>query len=183
GAIEIDGYSIKTIPKEELKQKIGLVLQDAFVFYGTVESNIKLYHPTLTFEQVKAAEEFVHANHFIEKLPDQYQHKVIEKGSAFSSGERKLLAFARTIATNHRILILDEATANIESETEEKIQQSLDTMRQGRTTLAIAHRLSTIQDADKILVLNHGRIVEQGTHETLIQQNGIYRNMYLLQNG
>lgn len=183
GAIEIDGYSIKTIPKEELKQKIGLVLQDAFVFYGTVESNIKLYHPTLTFEQVKAAAEFVHANHFIEKLPGQYQHKVIEKGSAFSSGERQLLAFARTIATNPRILILDEATANIDSETEEQIQQSLDTMRQGRTTLAIAHRLSTIQDADKILVLNHGRIVEQGTHETLIQQNGIYRNMYLLQNG
>lgn len=183
GAIEIDGYSIKTIPKEELKQKIGLVLQDAFVFYGTVESNIKLYHPTMTFEQVKAAAEFVHANHFIEKLPGQYQHKVIEKGSAFSSGERQLLAFARTIATNPRILILDEATANIDSETEEQIQQSLDTMRQGRTTLAIAHRLSTIQDADKILVLNHGRIVEQGTHETLIQQNGIYRNMYLLQNG
>ncbi|WP_426458309.1 ABC transporter ATP-binding protein [Staphylococcus nepalensis] len=183
GAIEIDGYSIKTIPKEELKQKIGLVLQDAFVFYGTVESNIKLYHPTMTFEQVKAAAEFVHANHFIEKLPGQYQHKVIEKGSAFSSGERQLLAFARTIATNPRILILDEATANIDSETEEQIQQSLDTMRQGRTTLAIAHRLSTIQDADKILVLNHGRIVEQDTHETLIQQNGIYRNMYLLQNG
>ncbi len=183
GAIEIDGYSIKIIPKEELKQKIGLVLQDAFVFYGTVESNIKLYHPTMTFEQVKAAAEFVHANHFIEKLPGQYQHKVIEKGSAFSSGERQLLAFARTIATNPRILILDEATANIDSETEEQIQQSLDTMRQGRTTLAIAHRLSTIQDADKILVLNHGRIVEQGTHETLIQQNGIYRNMYLLQNG
>ena len=183
GAIEIDGYSIKTIPKEELKQKIGLVLQDAFVFYGTVESNIKLYHPTMTFEQVKAAAEFVHANHFIEKLPGQYQHKVIQKGSAFSSGERQLLAFARTIATNPRILILDEATANIDSETEEQIQQSLDTMRQGRTTLAIAHRLSTIQDADKILVLNHGRIVEQGTHETLIQQNGIYRNMYLLQNG
>src|SRR5699024_2830651 len=146
GAIEIDGYSIKTIPKEELKQKIGLVLQDAFVFYGTVESNIKLYHPTMTFEQVKAAAEFVHANHFIEKLPGQYQHKVIEKGSAFSSGERQLLAFARTIATNPRILILDEATANIDSETEEQIQQSLDTMRQGRTTLAIAHRLSTIQD-------------------------------------
>src|SRR5699024_3871080 len=109
--------------------------------------------------------------------------KVIEKGSAFSSGERQLLAFARTIATNPRILILDEATANIDSETEEQIQQSLDTMRQGRTTLAIAHRLSTIQDADKILVLNYGRIVEQGTHETLNQHNGIYRNMYLLQNG
>ncbi|WP_210132715.1 ABC transporter ATP-binding protein [Staphylococcus sp. GDH8C126P] len=183
GSINVDGYSIKTIPKQELKQKIGLVLQDAFIFYGTVASNIKLYHPTMTFEQVKAAAEFVHAHHFIEKLSGQYQHRVIEKGSSFSSGERQLIAFARTIATNPKILILDEATANIDSETEEQIQQSLNTMRKGRTTLAIAHRLSTIQDADKILVLNHGEIVEQGTHETLIKKNGIYYNMYALQNG
>ena len=183
GSINVDGYSIKTIPKQELKQKIGLVLQDAFIFYGTVASNIKLYHPTMTFEQVKAAAEFVHAHHFIEKLSGQYQHRVIEKGSSFSSGERQLIAFARTIATNPKILILDEATANIDSETEEQIQQSLNTMRKGRTTLAIAHRLSTIQDADKILVLNNGEIVEQGTHETLIKKNGIYYNMYALQNG
>ncbi|PTF28550.1 multidrug ABC transporter ATP-binding protein [Staphylococcus cohnii] len=183
GSINVDGHSIKTIPKQELKQKIGLVLQDAFIFYGTVASNIKLYHPTMTFEQVKAAAEFVHAHHFIEKLSGQYQHRVIEKGSSFSSGERQLIAFARTIATNPKILILDEATANIDSETEEQIQQSLNTMRKGRTTLAIAHRLSTIQDADKILVLNHGEIVEQGTHETLIKKNGIYYNMYVLQNG
>lgn len=183
GSINVDGHSIKTIPKQELKQKIGLVLQDAFIFYGTVASNIKLYHPTMTFEQVKAAAEFVHAHHFIEKLSGQYQHRVIEKGSSFSSGERQLIAFARTIATNPKILILDEATANIDYETEEQIQQSLNTMRKGRTTLAIAHRLSTIQDADKILVLNHGEIVEQGTHETLIKKNGIYYNMYALQNG
>lgn len=183
GSINVDGHSIKTIPKQELKQKIGLVLQDAFIFYGTVASNIKLYHPTMTFEQVKAAAEFVHAHHFIEKLSGQYQHRVIEKGSSFSSGERQLIVFARTIATNPKILILDEATANIDSETEEQIQQSLNTMRKGRTTLAIAHRLSTIQDADKILVLNHGEIVEQGTHETLIKKNGIYYNMYALQNG
>lgn len=183
GSINVDGHSIKTIPKQELKQKIGLVLQDAFIFYGTVASNIKLYHPTMTFEQVKAAAEFVHAHHFIEKLSGQYQHRVIEKGNSFSSGERQLIAFARTIATNPKILILDEATANIDSETEEQIQQSLNTMRKGRTTLAIAHRLSTIQDADKILVLNHGEIVEQGTHETLIKKNGIYYNMYALQNG
>lgn len=183
GDIKIDGKSIKTIPKRELKEKIGLVLQDAFMFYGTIASNIKLYHPTMTFEQVKAAATFVHANHFIEKLPDQYQHKVIEKGSAFSSGERQLIAFARTIATNPKILILDEATANIDSETEEQIQQSLNKMRMGRTTLAIAHRLSTIQDADQIFVLNKGEIVERGTHTQLIAQKGIYHNMYLLQNG
>lgn len=183
GDIKIDGKSIKTIPKRELKEKIGLVLQDAFMFYGTIASNIKLYHPTMTFEQVKAAATFVHANHFIEKLPDQYQHKVIEKGSAFSSGERQLIAFARTIATNPKILILDEATSNIDSETEEQIQQSLNRMRMGRTTLAIAHRLSTIQDADQIFVLNKGEIVERGTHTQLIAQKGIYHNMYLLQNG
>ncbi|MFQ3783400.1 ABC transporter ATP-binding protein [Staphylococcus saprophyticus] len=183
GDIKIDGNSIKKIPKTELKEKIGLVLQDAFMFYGTIASNIKLYHPSMTFEQVKAAAEFVHANHFIEKLPNQYHHKVIEKGSAFSSGERQLIAFARTIATNPKILILDEATANIDSETEEKIQQSLNKMRKGRTTLAIAHRLSTIQDADQIFVLNKGEIVERGTHAQLIAQKGIYHNMYLLQNG
>lgn len=183
GDIKIDGNSIKKIPKTELKEKIGLVLQDAFMFYGTIASNIKLYHPSMTFEQVKAAAEFVHANHFIEKLPNQYQHKVIEKGSAFSSGERQLIAFARTIATNPKILILDEATANIDSETEEQIQQSLNKMRKGRTTLAIAHRLSTIQDADQIFVLNKGEIVERGMHAQLIAQKGIYHNMYLLQNG
>lgn len=170
GEIKIDGHSLKTISKSELKEKIGLVLQDAFIFYGTIATNIKLYHPTMTFEQVKAAAEFVHANHFIEKLADQYDHKVIEKGSAFSSGERQLIAFARTIATNPKILILDEATANIDSETEEQIQKSLNKMRKGRTTLAIAHRLSTIQDADQIFVLNKGEIVEHGTHAQLIAQ-------------
>jgi ATP-binding cassette subfamily B multidrug efflux pump len=182
GQILIDNQSIKKLNKAEMKNKIGLVLQDAFIFYGTVTSNIKLYHPTMTFEQVKAAAEFVRANQFIERLDNQYEHAVIEKGSAFSSGERQLIAFARTIAMDPKILILDEATANIDSETEEQIQQSLRQMRRGRTTIAIAHRLSTIQDADQILVLNHGEIVERGTHEQLIAQNGIYNNMYRLQN-
>lgn len=183
GEILIDGQSIKSIPKQELKQKVGLVLQDPFIFYGTVLSNIRLYHPTMTFEQAKAAAEFVHADRFIEQLPDQYEHKVIEKGSAFSSGERQLIAFARTMAIDPKILILDEATAFIDSETEEQIQNSLKDMRKGRTTLAIAHRLSTIQDANQILVLNQGEIVERGTHEELLAQKGIYYNMYLLQNG
>ena len=183
GQILIDNQSIKKLNKAEMKNKIGLVLQDAFIFYGTVTSNIKLYHPTMTFEQVKAAAEFVRANQFIERLDNQYEHAVIEKGSAFSSGERQLIAFARTIAMDPKILILDEATANIDSETEEQIQQSLRQMRRGRTTIAIAHRLSTIQDADQILVLNHGEIVERGTHEQLVAQNGMYNNMYRLQNG
>ncbi|MDU9418402.1 ABC transporter ATP-binding protein [Staphylococcus lloydii] len=183
GQILIDNQSIKKLNKAEMKSKIGLVLQDAFIFYGTVTSNIKLYHPTMTFEQVKAAAAFVKANQFIERLDNQYEHAVIEKGSAFSSGERQLIAFARTMAVDPKILILDEATANIDSETEEQIQQSLRQMRRGRTTIAIAHRLSTIQDADQILVLNHGEIVESGTHEQLIAQDGIYNNMYRLQNG
>ena len=183
GEICVDGHSIKTIPKEDLKRKVGLVLQDPFIFYGTIFTNIKLYHPTMTFEQVKDAAEFVHADRFINQLPDQYNHKVVEKGSAFSSGERQLIAFARTMAIDPKILILDEATAYIDSETEEQIQDSLKVMRKGRTTLAIAHRLSTIQDADQILVLNKGEIVERGTHETLLEQKGIYYNMFLLQNG
>ncbi|MDT3960473.1 ABC transporter ATP-binding protein [Staphylococcus kloosii] len=183
GQILIDNQSIKKLNKAEMKNKIGLVLQDAFIFYGTITSNIKLYHPTMTFEQVKAAAEFVKANQFIEQLDNNYEHAVIEKGSAFSSGERQLISFARTIAMDPKILILDEATANIDSETEEQIQQSLRQMRRGRTTIAIAHRLSTIQDADQIFVLNHGEIVERGTHEQLVAQNGIYNNMYRLQNG
>ncbi|WP_020008592.1 ABC transporter ATP-binding protein [Salinicoccus albus] len=183
GEILIDGQSIKKIPKNNMKRNIGLVLQDPFIFYGTVASNIKLYHPEMTFEQIKAAARLVHADKFIDRLPEGYHHRVIEKGSAFSSGERQLIAFARTMAVDPKILILDEATANIDSETEEQIQESLDRMRSGRTTLAIAHRLSTIQNADQILVLNHGNIVERGTHDELIKAEGIYRQMYQLQNG
>jgi ATP-binding cassette subfamily B protein len=183
GEILVDGHSIKDISRQALKKKVGLVLQDPFIFYGTVESNIRLYHPEMTFQQVKAAAEFVYADKFINRLPDGYQHRVIEKGGAFSSGERQLLAFARTMAMDPKILILDEATANIDSETEEQIQQSLERMRQGRTTLAIAHRLSTIQDADQILVLNRGEIVERGSHDALIRHGGIYHKMYQLQNG
>ena len=182
GSIEIDGHSIKTLPKEEMKKNIGLVLQDPFIFYGTPASNIKLYHSEMTFEQVKRAAEFVSADSFINKLPRGYDEKVVEKGADFSSGERQLLAFARTMATDPKILILDEATANIDSSTEEKIQASLMKMRSGRTTLAIAHRLSTIQDADEILVLNKGEIVERGKHDELVQLKGIYYKMYKLQN-
>ncbi|QLK86777.1 ABC transporter ATP-binding protein [Staphylococcus sp. 17KM0847] len=181
GDILIDGRSIKQYTHETLKQRIGLVLQDPFIFYGTVASNIRLYHPTMTFEQVQAAAKFVHAHDFIMHLPDGYEHQVIEQGRAFSSGQRQLIAFARTMAMNPKILILDEATANIDSETEEAIQRSLAKMRHGRTTLAIAHRLSTIQDADEILVLNKGMIAERGTHQTLIEQKGIYYNLYQLQ--
>lgn len=183
GDILIDGQSIKTFSQEELRQKLGLVLQDPFLFYGTIESNIRLHNKALSKEDVSAAAEFVQADQFINKLPDQYDQKVTERGSTFSSGQRQLLAFARTIATNPKVLVLDEATAAIDTETEVAIQHSLEKMRKGRTTIAIAHRLSTIQDAEQILVLHQGEIKERGTHQELLAQKGLYHKMYLLQNG
>ncbi len=183
GDIKIDGHSVKDFKADELRDKIGLVLQDPFLFYGDIESNIRLHAKDMSEEEVRAAAEFVQANYFIEKLPNGYKQKVTERGSTFSSGQRQLVAFARTIATNPKILVLDEATANIDTETEVAIQNSLDLMRQGRTTIAIAHRLSTIQDAELILVLHHGEIVERGTHQELLNLKGLYHKMYLLQNG
>jgi len=183
GEILIDGVSIKQYANRELRQKMGLVLQDAFLFYGSVKDNIRLHNEQITDKQIKEAAEFVQANTFIEKLDDQYDHTVVERGSTFSSGERQLIAFARTVAANPKILIMDEATANIDTETEEAIQASLQKMRQGRTTIAIAHRLSTIQDANLILVLHQGEIVERGNHQELLAQKGLYYKMYLLQNG
>ena len=183
GDITIDGVSTKAYSQEELRKKLGLVLQDPFLFYGDIKSNIRLYNEEITDAEVRAAAEFVQAHEFIEKLPEQYNAKVTERGSTFSSGQRQLVAFARTIATNPRVLVLDEATAAIDTETEVAIQSSLDKMRKGRTTIAIAHRLSTIQDAEQILVLHQGEIVERGTHNELLAQKGLYHKMYLLQNG
>lgn len=183
GDILIDGESVKDYATEELRNKIGLVLQDPFLFYGTIESNIRLHNKEMTDQEVREAAEFVQADKFINALPDGYQQVVTERGSTFSSGQRQLVAFARTMATDPKILVLDEATANIDTETEVAIQQGLEHMRQGRTTIAIAHRLSTIQDADLILVLHHGEIVERGTHQQLLMQRGLYHKMYLLQNG
>lgn len=182
GDIYIDGQSIKSFREDELRKKTGLVLQDPFLFYGTIKDNIRLYNQQLTDEELEAAAQFVQANLFIEKLEDGYNHKVVERGSTFSSGQRQLLAFARTIATNPQILVLDEATANIDTETEEAIQLALAKMRKGRTTIAIAHRLSTIQDAEQILVLHKGEIVERGNHQELLAMRGLYHKMYLLQN-
>jgi ATP-binding cassette, subfamily B, multidrug efflux pump len=183
GDILIDGQSIKSYPKEELREKLGLVLQDPFLFYGTVKDNIRLHNTEMTDEEIVEAAHFVQAHTFIEKLEDRYEHKVVERGSTFSSGQRQLIAFARTIAANPKILVLDEATANIDTETEEAIQTALEKMRKGRTTIAIAHRLSTIQDAELILVLHQGEIVERGSHQELLALKGLYHKMYLLQNG
>lgn len=183
GEILIDGQSIKDHQTEELRAKMGLVLQDPFLFYGTIKNNIRLHNESLSDEEVEKAAQFVQAHTFIEKLEDGYDHLVVERGSTFSSGQRQLIAFARTIAANPKILVLDEATANIDTETEEAIQVALEKMRKGRTTIAIAHRLSTIQDANLILVLHHGEIVERGTHQELLAKKGLYHKMYLLQNG
>ena len=183
GDILIDGVSIKQYSKEELRQKLGLVLQDPFLFYGTIKTNIALYNEAIGDDEVRAAAKFVQADHFIEKLPNGYDQHVTERGSTFSSGQRQLVAFARTMANNPKVLVLDEATASIDTETEVAIQQSLDKMRKGRTTIAIAHRLSTIQDAELILVLHQGEIVERGTHQQLLAEKGLYHKMYLLQNG
>lgn len=182
GHILLDGYDIRDYSQEELRQSIGLVLQDPFLYHGTIASNIRMYQ-SLSDEEVKAAAAFVDADQFIQKLPDQYQSPVSERGASFSTGQRQLLAFARTVASKPKILILDEATANIDSETEAIVQRSLAKMRQGRTTIAIAHRLSTIQDANCIYVLDKGKIIEHGRHEELLNQKGTYYKMYQLQAG
>ena len=183
GEILIDGVNIKDYSSKELRNSVGLVLQDPFLYHGTVESNIKMYNEELTREDVIEAAKLVDAHNFIDKLEDKYDSIVTERGATFSSGERQLLTFARTIASKPKILILDEATANIDSETEELIQNSLEKMRKGRTTIAIAHRLSTIQDSNCIYVLDKGEIIESGTHEELIAHKGNYYRMCQLQAG
>ncbi|MEQ9764419.1 ABC transporter ATP-binding protein [Streptococcus jiangjianxini] len=182
GQVLIDGIDIRNYPAHELRNNVGLVLQDPFLYHGDINSNIAMYKD-LTDEEIKAAAEFVDADHFIQKLPDKYDHAVAERGSGFSTGQRQLLAFARTVAAQPKVLILDEATANIDSETEILVQRSLEKMRQGRTTIAIAHRLSTIQDADCIYVLDKGHIIESGRHEELLALGGTYQKMYQLQAG
>lgn len=182
GKILIDGVDIRKYPKEELRKKLGLVLQEPFMFYGDISSNIRLYNHKITDQQIKTAAKEVQADQFIEKMPGQYHAKVIEGGTELSQGERQLISFARTLVTDPKILVLDEATANVDTETETLIQQGLKRLRKGRTTLAIAHRLSTIADADQIIVLDKGRIIEKGTHEQLLAQKGYYYNLYTLQN-
>lgn len=183
GEILIDNQNIKDYGQAELRRNVGLVLQDPFLYHGTIASNIKMYQENLGREEIIEAAKFVDAHDFISRLPANYDSPVTERGTTFSSGQRQLLAFARTIASKPKILILDEATANIDSETEELIQSSLRKMRQGRTTIAIAHRLSTIQDANCIYVMEQGRIIESGTHEELLTLNGTYYKMYQLQAG
>ena len=181
GQILIDGQDLRSFSQAELAAKLGLVLQEPFLFYGDIAFNIRMFADEISDEQIKQAAHLVAADKFIEQLPNKYRQKVSERGATYSNGQRQLLAFARTIVKNPKILILDEATANIDPQTEAIIQTSLERMRQGRTTIAIAHRLSTIKQADLILVLDQGRIIESGNHEELLKQNGAYAELYKLQ--
>lgn len=181
GHIYIDGIDIRQLSKKQLRSAIGQMQQDVFIFEGDVAYNIRLNDNDITDEQVKESAEYVNASHFIEKLPQGYHEPVTERGATFSAGERQLLSFARTLAHNPSILVMDEATANIDTETEILIQEALEKLMDGRTTIMVAHRLSTIQHADCIMVMHKGRICERGTHRELLEQDGIYRKLYELQ--
>lgn len=181
GHIYIDGVDIKKLSKKQLRSAIGQMQQDVFIFEGDIEYNIRLHDEDITDEDVKKAAEYVNASRFIEKLPGAYKEPVTERGATFSAGERQLLSFARTLAHKPSILVMDEATANIDTETEILIQEALEKLMEGRTTIMVAHRLSTIQHADCIMVMHKGKIREQGTHQELLAQDGIYKKLYELQ--
>ena len=181
GQILVDGVDIATMRLAELRRHIGLVLQDVFLFSGSIERNITLENPDIPLEVVQAAARSIGADTFIERLADGYQHDVRERGASLSHGQRQLLSFVRALVYDPAILVLDEATSSIDTESEHLIQSALETLLQGRSSLVIAHRLSTIQDADCILVMHHGQLRESGSHQELLALNGLYRKLYELQ--
>ena len=181
GSIRVDGVDVRDLTRDQLRAAIGQVQQDVFIFTGDIKSNIRLRDEEITDEQVRQAAEYTNASRFIERLPNGYDEHVMERGATFSAGQRQLLSFARTLAHDPKILILDEATANIDTETEQWIQEALERLMQGRTSIMVAHRLSTIQHADRIIVMHHGQIRESGTHQELLKQDGIYKKLYELQ--
>ncbi|MDO4432287.1 MAG: ABC transporter ATP-binding protein [Aerococcaceae bacterium] len=181
GRILIDGQDISLYNRESVRSDMGIVLQDPYLFTGTIASNVAMDNPNISRERILDSLEKVGATDMLNRLSKGIDEPVIEKGNSFSSGERQLIAFARTLAADPKILILDEATSHIDTETEEIIQNAMNVVKKGRTTFIIAHRLSTIQSADQILVLHEGEIVERGTHTELLQQNGRYANMYRMQ--
>ena len=181
GEILIDGVNIKEIDTNVLRAAIGQVQQDVFLFTGDIKGNISLDNEAISIDDIKRAAQIVHADSFIEKMPGGYDAPVTERGSTLSAGQRQLLSFARTLAYDPTILVLDEATANIDTETESLITSALERLMDGRTTIMVAHRLSTIQHADKIIVMDHGQIKEAGSHQELLLQNGVYKKLYDLQ--
>ncbi len=181
GRILVDGIDVRNLSLQALRRHIGLVLQDVFLFSGSIERNLTLNDPEVDLEQVKKAATMVGANRFIERLPEGYQQDVRERGASLSHGQRQLLSFVRALVYDPEILVLDEATSSVDTETEHLIQDALQRLMEGRTSLVIAHRLSTIQHADQILVLHKGHLRESGTHQELLALGGLYRKLYELQ--
>lgn len=181
GAILIDGSPIKEFDLATLRKHVGVVLQDVFLFSDTIFQNITLGNPDITKEQVLYAADLVGARRFIERLPGGLEYDVKERGGTLSVGQRQLISFVRAMVYDPEIIILDEATSSVDTETEELIQAAIEKMMHGRTSIIIAHRLSTIQKADKIIVLNKGRIVEHGTHDVLLKKEGFYSQLYQMQ--
>jgi ABC-type multidrug transport system fused ATPase/permease subunit len=181
GAIRVDGTDIRQLDIDAWRRQFAIVLQDVFLFSGDIRSNIRLGEESVSDEEVRRVSRVVNADRFITALPAGYASEVLERGATLSVGQKQLLAFARALAFDPAILILDEATASIDTETELLIQDALGRLLRGRTSIVIAHRLSTIQNADRIVVMHHGRIREEGTHAQLVRRDGIYRKLYDLQ--
>jgi ATP-binding cassette subfamily B protein len=181
GAVLVDGKDVRDITAESLRQQTGIVLQDTFLFSASVLENIRFGKPEATNEEVRAAAKLAHADSFIERLPEKYDTVLGERGSGLSQGQRQLLAIARAALADPRILILDEATSSVDTRTERLIQQALEKLLAGRTSFVIAHRLSTIRNADVILVLKDGEIIERGKHAELLKERGFYYELYMSQ--
>ncbi|KAB2908042.1 MAG: ABC transporter ATP-binding protein/permease [Ignavibacteriales bacterium] len=181
GSIKVDGIDIRDVNKRELRKKISIVLQDVFLFFGTIKTNIGMENPEISDETIKTAARLVGADKFIEQLPLKYDEPVKERGATLSVGQKQLISFARALAHDPQILILDEATSSVDTETEKMIQAAIDKLLEGRTAIVVAHRLSTIRNADKIIVMHKGEIKEMGTHEQLLEERGLYFKLYQLQ--